>query len=270
MSAILNFDATNIAPDTGSQDALPAGWYDVVMEASEMKPTKDGTGAYLETKFNVIAPQPHAGKKVFARLNLRNQNATAQEIAYKQLSAICHAVGVLQVADSAQLHNLPLKVKLKLRKADGDYEANNEITAFKNINEQVALANVGGFPPAAGGFAPPPAFATPPAFAVPPQAAPQQFAPPPQAPQAPQQAPQQAWQPPAAQQPWQAPQQAPAPAQQMPAAPIQQAPAMQYAPPAWNPAAQPAPQAPQQPMANPAVQAAQGATPPWMVQPPQA
>lgn len=259
MSAVLNFDATNIAPDTGSQDALPAGWYDVMMEASEMKPTKDGTGAYLETKFNVIAPPVHAGKKVYARLNLRNQNATAQEIAYKQLSAICHAVGVLQVADSAQLHNLPLKVKLKLRKADGDYEANNEITAFKNINEQVALANVGGFPPA-GGFAPPSAFATPPAFAVPP----------PQAPQSPQQAPQQAWQPPAAQQPWQAPQQAPAPAQQMPAAPIQQAPTMQYTPPAWNPAAQPAPQAPQQPMANPAVQAAQGATPPWMVQPPQA
>jgi hypothetical protein len=262
MSAILNFDATNIAPDTGSQDALPAGWYDVMMEASEMKPTKDGTGAYLETKFNVIAPPDHAGKKVYARLNLRNQNATAQEIAYKQLSAICHAVGVLQVADSAQLHNLPLKVKLKLRKADGEYEANNEITAFKNINEKVALANVGGFPPAAGGFAAPPAFSVPT----------QPVAPPMYAPQAPQQAPQQAWQQPQAPQPWQAPQQASAPAQQMAAPPIQQAQAPQYAPPAppaWNPAAQPVQQAPQQPVANPAVPAAQGATPPWMVQPPQ-
>lgn len=281
MSAIINFDATQVAPDTGAQDALPAGWYDVLIEASEMKPTKNGDGAYLEVKFNVIAPAQFANKKVCGRLNLRNPNATAQEIGYKQLSAICHATGILQVADSAQLHNIPLKIKLKLRKPDADYDASNDITAYKNINEQVQLASAvtgNGFPgqAAAQSFAAPPAFAVPPAqfappaFAQAPMQQPVQQAP--QFAQAPQQAPQQAWQPPAAPQPWQAPQQ-----------PVQQAPQMQQAAPqpAWTPPVQQAPapqQAAQQPMQqpvqqmqqpamqqapNPAVQA-QAAVPPWM------
>lgn len=258
MSAVLNFDASQVAPDTGAQDALPAGWYDVLMEASEMKPTKDNSGAYLECKLNVIAPQQFAGKKIYTRLNLRNANATAQEIGYKQLSAICHAVGILQVADSAQLHNIPFKVKLKLRPAEGQYEASNEVTAYKNINEQVGVPAVAGFP-AAGAPMAPPAFAAP-AAPMPPAAAP--------APAAPQ------WQQPQAPQPWQQPQQPAAAAPQMPAqqpAPAQ-APA-QFAPPAWNqqaPAQQPmqqpmAPQQPMQPQApNPAVAQAQGAVPPWM------
>ena len=130
MSAVLNFDASTVAPDTGAQDALPAGWYDAMMESSEMKPTKDTTGAYLECKFNVLAPAHSAGKKIYARLNLRNANPTAQEIGYKQLSAICHATRVLQIADSAQLHNIQLNLKLKLRKPDGDYDASNELTAY--------------------------------------------------------------------------------------------------------------------------------------------
>ena len=265
MSAVLNFDASQVAPDTGAQDALPAGWYDVLMEASEMKPTKDNSGAYLECKLNVIAPQQFAGKKIYTRLNLRNMNATAQEIGYKQLSAICHAVGVLQVADSAQLHNIPFKVKVKLRPAEGQYEASNDVTAYKNINEQVGTPAVAGFPAAPQAGMPP----VPPMAFGSPQA--------PMAPQAPMQqpaAPQ--WQPPAAQQPWQQPQAPAAAAPQMmpqqpqaPMAPAAQAPAP-MAPPAWNAQApQQMQQAPmQQPMApqapNPAVAQAQGAVPPWM------
>ena len=179
MSAVLNFDASQVAPDTGAQDALPAGWYDVVMEASEMKPTKDNTGAYLECKLNVIAPQNFQGKKIYTRLNLRNANATAQEIGYKQLSAICHAVGVLQVADSAQLHNIPFKVKVKLRPAEGQYEASNEVSAYKNINEQVGVPAVAGFQAAPAAPMAPPSFAAP-AAPMPPAAAP---APAPAAPQ---------------------------------------------------------------------------------------
>lgn len=276
---ILNFDANTVAPDTGSFEALPAGWYKVMMESSEMKPTKDNTGSYLECKYKVL-DGAHVGKSVFGRLNLRNSNAQAQEIAYKQLSAICHATGVLQVADSAQLHNIPLQIKLKVRDARKEldaqgnvikeYEASNDISAYKHINEQVGASAVAGFPAAQppATFAPPPVQA--PAFAAPMQQAPQ-FAPPQmQAPAAPQ------WQAPAAQQPWQAPQQQ----QQQQAPQMQQAPVQQSAPPAWNqqpmqpmqaPVQQPmqpmqaAPvqQAPVQQAPNPAVQA-QAAVPPWM------
>lgn len=246
--AQLNFDASQVAPDAGVAEAIPAGWYNVMVDESEMKPTKDGNGAFLAMRFTVLDGQ-FVNRKVFTRLNLRNANPVAQEIAYKQLSAICHAVGVMQVADSTQLHGRPLKIKVKVRAASGDYEASNEISAYKNINEQVEGPTAQA--PAAGGApwgnAPAAAPAAPwapqqPAAAVAPA---QQFAP--QQPAA--AAPAPAWQPPAAQQPWQA----------APAAAPAQAPAQQFAP---------APQAApvQQPAQQPAQAPAAGATPPWMQQ----
>lgn len=254
--AQLNFDASTVSPSE-SIEAIPAGWYNAQIDQSEMKPTKDGSGAYLELRFSVLDGQ-YANRKVFTRLNLRNGNPVAQEIAYKQLSAICHATGVMQVQDSQQLHGRPLKIKVKVRAASGDYEASNEISSFKNINEQVD-GPVGVAPAAAGGapWAQQPAAAPQAApWAAQPAAAPvapaQQSAPPAAAPApaAP------AWQPPAAQQPWA---QQPAP---------QAAPVQQPAPPQPQAAAAPAQAAPQPAGAVPpwmqqAAAPAAGATPPW-------
>lgn len=101
-----------------------------------MKPTRDNTGAYLEMTLKVMEP-PYQNRQLFYRLNLKNNNPVAQEIAYKQLSAICHAVGVLQVEDSAQLHGLPFKVRATIRKDDsGKYDPTNEIKSVKSVNEQ--------------------------------------------------------------------------------------------------------------------------------------
>ena len=184
--ASLNFDATTVQPDTGFE-LLPAGWYNTMIDESGINPTKDGVGAYLQLRFSVIDGQ-YQGRKVFARLNIRNANQTAQEIAYKQLSAIAHSVGVLQVQDSSQLHGIPLKIRVRIRKdPSGQYEDQNEINGYKNINEAVQ-GQAAAFAPAApampaapAGFAPvapAPAPAMPqaaPAFAQP--AAPQVAAP---------------------------------------------------------------------------------------------
>ena len=275
--AQLNFDATQVAPDLGFE-TVPAGWYNAMIDESEMKPTKDGSGAYLQTRFNIIDGQ-YANRKIYMRLNLRNTNPVAQEIAYKQLSAIAHAVGVLHVQDSSQLHGLPMKIKVKLRKdTSGQYEDSNEISTIKNINEQVDMGSQAASP--AGGFGGVPAGGMPPGFGAPQQAPvqqpqqpwqqPQNFGQAPQQAPAPQAAPQQPWQQAPAQQPAPQPQQAPAqaaPAQpwQQPAAaqPWQQPAAAQpwqQAPVQQAPVPQPAPvqqAAPQQ--AHPA----QSAVPPW-------
>ena len=236
--AQLNFDARTVVPDTGQQDPVPAGWYNAVMNNSQMKPTKDGTGARLEMQFKIIDGQ-YANRKIFEGLNLRNANPVAQEIAYKQLSAIAHAVNVLLVEDSSQLHNIPLKVKVSLKAATAQYEAKNEIKAYKNINEVVLQP--GAVPGAPAAPMAPAAFG----------AAPAAFAPPP----APANA--QPWAPPAAAQPWAppaapaAPAPAPAPVAMAPAPAPQAAPAAGLAAPAW--AAAPAPGA--------------GVAPPWATAP---
>lgn len=192
--ANLNFDARSVAPSTGVLEALPAGFYVATIVSSEMKPTKDGAGAFLELGFQIAEPAFAANRKVIGRLNLRNSNATAQEIAYKDLSAICHAVGVMQVQDSAQLHNIPMKIKLKVRAASGDYEASNEIAAYRPMSENVQLAQQG------------PAVAPTAAQRPAQQPQQQQFAQPQQQ-QFAQQPQQQQWQQPQGQQPWQQPQQ---------------------------------------------------------------
>lgn len=288
--AQLNFDARTVAPDTGGADPVPAGWYNVMIDESGKKPTNDGQGAYLETRYNILDGQ-HAGRKLFHRFNTENHSPKAVEIAYKQLSALCHATGVLVVQDSQQLHGIPLKVKVSLREArtvtpEGGgapktYDASNEIKAWKNINEPTDAAPAGAAP-MGGGV--PAGFGSPAQAAAPMGWAPQQPAQ--QQPQQPAQA--QPWQQPgvaqqpAAAQPWQpqAPQQPAAAPQQVqqpwqPQQPAQQfQPAQQQAPqqPAqgqpWQPQA-PAPVQQQQPAQQPQQAAPWAganpaqATPPW-------
>lgn len=221
--AQLNFDASQVAPSV-APEAKPAGWYPCMMTASEMKPTKDASGAFLECELTILAPPEYAGQKFFDRLNLQNSNPQAVEIAFKTLSAICHATGVIQVADSAVLHNRPLQVKVNLRPAgvgaDGkQHDATNEVKGYKALDgavPQAAQAPV--IPPP-----PPPAYAAP-AYAPPAAPAPVAAAPawapppaPPAAPPAPPAAPVYAPPPAAAVAPVAPPPAAPAPVAQAPA-----------------------------------------------------
>lgn len=127
--AAINFDAATVAPNA-SFDPLPAGWYNANITASEMKPTKDGSGAYIQLELTVLDGQ-FANRKVFDRLNVQNTSQVAQEIAYATLSSICHATGVIQVQDTSQLHGIPMEVKLSVQAASGDYEASNKVKGYR-------------------------------------------------------------------------------------------------------------------------------------------
>lgn len=131
--AQLNFDATQVEPDEGRVGPVPAGWYFVSMDESELKPTQAEGGLRLATRFNIVDGQ-YANRKIFCGFNLKNANPVAEEISRKQLSALAHACGILQVADSSQLHGVIIKVKVKVKKAaqDSGYDDQNEITAFKS------------------------------------------------------------------------------------------------------------------------------------------
>ncbi len=134
----LNFDATNVQP-SAAPDPIPAGWYTCQITRSETKPTANGLGKYLELEFTVM-DGPFTGRKVVDRLNIENQNAQAQEIAYATLSAICHATGIIQIQDSTALHNIPLSVKVTVKPATGQYDANNDIRGYKLLSGGAAQA----------------------------------------------------------------------------------------------------------------------------------
>jgi len=141
------FDATAVEPQKAFEP-LPAGDYLCVITNSEMKPTKKGDGQYLEVQLEVL-DGPHKGRRLFDRFNLQNPNPQAVEIARRQFSGLCHAVNVMRVQDSCQLHNIPCVVQVKCKKRDDNGEWSNEVGGYKAKSTTPAATA-----PAAGGAAP--------------------------------------------------------------------------------------------------------------------
>lgn len=126
----LKFNATEIQPT--SFDVIPAGEYRACIVDSMVQATKTGTGKFLNLEISILSG-PHAGRKVFDRLNIWNPSPKAVEIAKATLSAICRAVGVLTPKDSQELHNRPLIIKLGVRN-DPQFGDSNEVKAYKRAN----------------------------------------------------------------------------------------------------------------------------------------
>lgn len=122
MANLAGFDASTV-PDMMEFSAVPEGQYIVIITNSEMKPTKTGTGSYLNITFDIL-DGPYKGRKLWSRLNLNNPNSTAVDIARRELGAICRAVGVTKPTDSAELHNKPLLVTVAVEINDRKQETN--------------------------------------------------------------------------------------------------------------------------------------------------
>jgi Protein of unknown function (DUF669) len=132
------FDATGVEPNA-PLEPLPPGDYEVQILQSEMRVTKAGTGQMLWLDMEVLQG-PLKGRHVYDQLNLINPNPTAEEIAQRTLSAICHAVGKLQVADSEELHFQPLLVRVAVKP-----NGYNEVKGYKPVvkaTQQIAPAQV--------------------------------------------------------------------------------------------------------------------------------
>ena len=128
--AIINFNANEVEPSKAF-DPIPAGKYIAVITDSEMKETRAGTGRYLQLEFEITDGE-FAGRKLWSRLNIENQNAEAVRMARADLSAICRAVNVLTPSDSIDLHNLPLVIKVHCRKDKNTGEITNDIRGYES------------------------------------------------------------------------------------------------------------------------------------------
>jgi hypothetical protein len=149
--ASINFDATTVEPSSG-RDPIPAGKYVAIVVESEMKPTKSGNGQFLELCYQIIDGE-HKGRKVWSRHTLNHPNPQTVSIARGELSAICRAIGIMQPKDSAELHNLPMTVTVKLKKRDDNGEMTNEVTAWAKKDAAAGIPQQAG---AVGGPATPP------------------------------------------------------------------------------------------------------------------
>ncbi len=127
--AQLNFDASTVAPQA-STTPVPAGTYLAQCVESDVQPLKSGNGTGLKLVFEIL-DGPHKGRRIWENLNIQHSNDDTQRIAQSQLSALCHAVNVIKLQDTAALHHKPVKIKVTVREADGKYQASNNIKGYE-------------------------------------------------------------------------------------------------------------------------------------------
>ena len=118
MANLNGFNANEVDPAVGF-DPIPAGKYLAIITESEMKPTKAGTGQYLQLTFQVLEGQ-YKGRLVWARLNLDN-------IAKALLDALEHG-GIYE--DDSQIDRLEI-VRASVIKSVAVIVEINEINAIQ-------------------------------------------------------------------------------------------------------------------------------------------
>ena len=163
MANLSGYNAANHEP-LDEFHPLPDGEYRAIATESEFKATKSGTGEYLQITWELL-DDPYKKRKIWSRLNLMNPNATAVEIAQRELSSICRAVGILTPKDSSELHGRPIILKIGHETRSDNGEISNRIKAYKPIDAGTTPPPTPAGAPAPAPQAPPQA---PPAGSVPP------------------------------------------------------------------------------------------------------
>lgn len=132
--SMLDFNADEVEPSLPFE-VLPAGDYIGQVVGSEICPTASGSGEYLKLEIEILT-SGFSGRRVFDQLNIRNDSPEAERIGRAQLSALCHAIGVMRVTDSQQLHGKPFTIKLAV-KEDPKYGKQNKVKGYKAVSGPV-------------------------------------------------------------------------------------------------------------------------------------
>lgn len=126
------YNAADIPQEDRSFDPVPAGWYTATITNAEVKATRDGSGQYIKCRFDITGPS-HEGRVVFTNFNTRNKSDVAEKIGVQQLGALMRAIGLPSVSNTDQLIGGTCSIKVSIRPADGQYDAQNEVKAFKAV-----------------------------------------------------------------------------------------------------------------------------------------
>lgn len=127
------FDASSLPKGNTNFDPLPPGWYGASITKADLTPTKDGSGQYIKVRYDITGPT-HQGRVVFGNLNIKNASLKAEEIGRQQLGDIMRAIGLPKLADTDQLIGGNLQIKVSIRPATEQFEAQNEVKGFRASN----------------------------------------------------------------------------------------------------------------------------------------
>lgn len=133
-----------IPEDDRNFEPLPAGTYKLQVIESRLQETSTGSGEMLVLTLEVI-DGPYANRRLWDRLNIRNDSADAQRIAQRALADLCLQIGISPLEDSEQLHFKPFMGRVTIvPDRTGQYGPSNRVRYNVNLPETMAASRGGG------------------------------------------------------------------------------------------------------------------------------
>lgn len=132
----------------GDYEPVPPGEYRVHVKESDMVENSRRNGHFIKLDLEILDGE-YAGRTLIERLNIDNPNQQAVDIAQRSLNAICVAVGKMSIADTNELHNIPMIAVVKVDPAkpytdrDGNQQPgspSNSIRTYKPIGSPISHA----------------------------------------------------------------------------------------------------------------------------------
>lgn len=123
---------TRQPPADAAPGLLPKGDYQAMVVESAVAPTASGSGEMLKLVFEVMAGDVR-GRRIVERLNIVNAHATAQRIAQEMLARLCAAAGLSGIADSDELHGIPVVIRVDIRPGSDGYGDRNVIKDYRPL-----------------------------------------------------------------------------------------------------------------------------------------
>jgi hypothetical protein len=123
-------------------DALPVDDYHCKVKTSELKDTKAKKeaaelgekikGRMISIQFEVMSGE-FKGRQIFTNLNIENEKAVTEKMAYGELTSICNACGVGAIEDTDEIHGKELMLSLKIVAKTKKFPASNSITKYASL-----------------------------------------------------------------------------------------------------------------------------------------
>lgn len=134
-----HFDPGAVEP-RDNFDPIPAGNYVAEIIESDVVNTKSGSGQMVKLTWKITEGE-YENRRIWDQINFRNANEVAQRIGQQSLAELCAACGIRgPLDDTEHLHGVPVRLRVKIGKAQDGYEARNEISRYAPYDEASAPA----------------------------------------------------------------------------------------------------------------------------------
>ncbi len=126
---MLNFDATKFNPEQGMAKH-PVGKFPAIISGVSVEENNSKTGGYFSVLFTTQAGSIRKNYNLWFN-NPSDGQKQAIDIASRQLSALCHAVGIIRLGDGRELINARCQIDVTPQAKDERY---NEVSKVYDAN----------------------------------------------------------------------------------------------------------------------------------------